>query len=191
MNRENPPALEGYLARLSTELRKRGVLESRFIEESRGHLSDAIEAGVRRGLTPESASDEALARFGDPKMVAARFAAEKNRALHWILLTLAVAFGLAIAWVDARPHWDDSGITAGMLLLSAGALGMIGPRRCWLWALGVGLWVPLHLIVQAPSIGNLLGGFVILAFPMAGAYAGMGVRRLTAHEPEAELPPGR
>ncbi|MFZ0631542.1 MAG: hypothetical protein WA399_08855 [Acidobacteriaceae bacterium] len=104
-----------------------------------------------------------------------------------ILLLLALAVGLAIAWVDARPHWDDSGITAGMLLLSAAVLGLIGPRRPWLWALAIGLWVPLHLIVQKPSIGNVLGGFVILAFPMAGAYAGMAVRRLLARSSQPHV----
>jgi hypothetical protein len=97
-----------------------------------------------------------------------------------VLLLLAIALGLGIAWVDARPHWDDSGITAGLLLLSAGLLGMIIPRRPWLWGLAVGIWVPLHLVVQKPSIGNIAGGLVILAFPMAGAFAGMAVRRLLA-----------
>lgn len=180
MSEQTSPAVEAYLARLRTELRKRGVLENRFVEETRGHLSDAIDAGVRRGQTFDSASDEAAARFGDPQTVAARFAAEKDRTLHCVLLGVALTLGLAIAWVDSRPHWDDSGITAGMLLLSGGALGLIGPRRPWLWGLAVGLWVPLYLAVHTPSVGNFLGGFVILAIPMAGAYGGMAVRRLTA-----------
>ncbi len=118
--------------------------------------------------------------------MAAKFAAEKDRRLHWVLLLLAVGLGLAIAWVDSRPHWDDDGITAGMLLLSAGALGLMGPRRPWLWALGIGLWVPLYLVVQRPSIGNVLGGFAILGFPMAGAFAGMAVRRLLARSSQPQ-----
>jgi hypothetical protein len=181
MREHGTPAVETYLARLRAELRKRGVLESRFVEETRGHLSDAIEAGVRRGLTREAASDEALVRFGDARVVAARFAAEKGRTLHWILLGAAILLGLAIAWLDSRPHWDDTGITAGMLLLTAGMLGLIGPRRPWLWALGIGVWIPLHMIVQRPSVGNLFGGLVILAFPMTGAFAGMAVRKMIAH----------
>jgi hypothetical protein len=102
------------------------------------------------------------------------------RSTDTILLLLAVALGLAIAWIDARPHWDDDGIIAGMLLLSAGVLGLVGPRRPWLWALGIGLWVPLNLVVHNPSLGNVLGSCVILAFPMAGAFAGMAVRRMMA-----------
>ncbi|MGA8108985.1 MAG: hypothetical protein WB974_06100 [Acidobacteriaceae bacterium] len=70
------------------------------------------------------------------------------------------------------------GITAGLLLLSAGFLGLLGPRRPWLWALGIGVWIPLRMVVHAPSMGNVLGGLVILAFPMAGAFAGMAVRGL-------------
>jgi len=94
------------------------------------------------------------------------------------LLVAAVVIGLAIAWVDSRPHWDDAGITAGMLLLSAGALGIAEPRRPWLWALCVGVWIPATMIARTPTVGNLLGSLVILAFPFAGAYAGMAVRRM-------------
>jgi len=94
------------------------------------------------------------------------------------LLLLAVTLGLAIAWVDSCPHWDDAGITAGMLLLSGGFLGLIGPRGPWLWALAIGVWIPLHQLVHASTLGSALGGLVILAFPMAGAYAGMAVRGL-------------
>jgi hypothetical protein len=180
MSARVPQEVEAYLSRLGAELRKRGVPDARFLEETRGHLSDAIDDGVGRGLTPEAASDEALLRFGDAHMVAAKFAAGRDRVLHGILLGLALALGLAIAWIDSRPHWDDSGITAGLLLLTAGLLGLIGPRRAWLWALAIGLWVPLNLVIEKPSRGNILGGFVILAIPMLGAYAGMAVRRLMA-----------
>jgi hypothetical protein len=96
------------------------------------------------------------------------------------LLVAAVVLGLAIAWVDSRPGWDDAGITAGMLLLSAGSLGIAAPRRAWLWALGIGIWIPAQMIARTPTLGNIFGSFVILAFPMAGAYAGMGIRRMLA-----------
>jgi hypothetical protein len=176
--------VEKYLADLGRELRKRGVFATRFMEETRGHLTDAIEAGQRGGLTREAAEAAAIGSFGDSREVAAKFAAHKYRTLHWVLLIAAVMIGLAIAWVDSRPHWDDSGITAGCLLLSAGVLGLMGPRRPWLWALAIGIWVPLYLIVgQAASHTLTLRAasyLVILAFPMAGAYAGMAVRRLVA-----------
>lgn len=108
----------------------------------------------------------------------------RNCTLDVVLLMVAVTMGVAIAWVDSRPHWDDAGIIAGSLLLSAGALGLIGPRRPWLWALAIGMWIPLNLIArQMASHTATLGSassLVILAFPMAGAYAGMAVRRMIA-----------
>ncbi|HEX4007314.1 MAG TPA: permease prefix domain 1-containing protein [Acidobacteriaceae bacterium] len=176
--------VEQYLGDLARELRKRGVLESRFMEETRGHLTDAIEAGQRRGLAPSVAEQEAVQRFGEPRTVAAKFAAEKFRGLHAGLLVGALVLGLAIARMDALPHWDDSGITAGCLLLSAAALGLIGPRKPWLWALAIGIWIPLHLIVSHLAAGSFTletaSYLAILAFPMAGAYAGMGLRKLFA-----------
>jgi len=173
-------AVEAYLADLARELRKRGLFASRFVEESRGHLVDAVEAGRHRGLTPEAAEQEALERFGAPGMVAAQFAAERFRVWNPLLFAAAVALGIAIAYVDSRPKWDDAGITAGFLLLSAGLFGLIGPQRPWLWALGIGIWIPLHGILHAWTAGSLAGGLVILAFPMAGAYAGMAARRMLA-----------
>ena len=173
-------AVENYLKNLGRELRKHGVFGTRFMEETRGHLTDAIEAGQRGGLAQEAAEEAAIGSFGDAREVAAKYAAHKYRTLHWVLLIAAIRLGLAIAWVDSRPHWDDTGITAGGLLLSGGALGLIGPRRPWLWALGLGIWIPLYMILRAPSLVTVMGGFVIVAIPMAGAYAGMAVRRFIA-----------
>jgi hypothetical protein len=101
-----------------------------------------------------------------------------------VLLVTGVAMGLAIAWMDSRPHWDDTGITVGSLLLSAMVLGAIAPRRVWVWGLAVGMWVPLYLMVGAVTAHRVTlgtaGYLVILAFPMAGAYAGMGLRKMLA-----------
>ena len=101
-----------------------------------------------------------------------------DRRLNWALLVVALVLGLLIAWLDNRPHWDDTGITAALLLGSAGLMGLIAPRRPWLMGLAVGLWVPLHLILKAPTEKNMVGGLVILAVTMAGAYAGHALRRV-------------
>ena len=107
-----------------------------------------------------------------------------SRTRSFGLLALAIALGLAIAWVDSRPHWDDAGITAGMLLLSGGALGMMDPRRAWLWGLAIGIWLPLNLIlvqIAAHRVTPRTAGYlVILGFPIAGACAGMAVRKMFA-----------
>ncbi|MGC2638951.1 MAG: permease prefix domain 1-containing protein [Acidobacteriaceae bacterium] len=170
--------IEGYLSELKRELRLRWTPSARFLEETRGHLADAIAAGEKQGLLREQAEQEALARFGSPRLVAGRFAAERYRRLEWIMLAPAVLVGLSIAWIDSRPHWDDSGITAGMLVIGSGLLGLAMTRRAWMIALAVGVWIPLDLIFHAAKFGSAAASLLILLFPLAGAYAGMGVRRL-------------
>ncbi len=92
------------------------------------------------------------------------------------LLPVAIAFGLAIAWIDARPNWDDAGITAGLLVLASAAFAVLAPRRPWRWALAIGIWIPLAAIARHGDLKML----IVLAFPLAGAYAGSALRRVTA-----------
>ena len=58
-----------------------------------------------------------------------------------VLVTLML--GALIALVDASPGWDDTGVSAAMLLAASGLLGAIHPARAWLLALAVGAWIPL------------------------------------------------
>lgn len=172
--------LETYLTELAREMRKHGLLESGIVQEVRDHLVDAAEAGLRRGLDDEAATQAAIERFGAPRLVAAGFADEKHRVLSRVLFAVAVSLGLAIAYVDSRPTWDDTGITAFSMLLSAALLGLVGPRRPWLWALAIGVWIPLHQIARTPTLATVAGGSLILAFPAVGAFAGMYCRRAFA-----------
>ena len=91
-----------------------------------------------------------------------------------ILFVVALALGISVTYVDSRPNWDDTGITAAAILLSCGLLGAAGPRQPWLWALAVGLWIPILGIVRTQNYSSLLA----LAVAFIGAYAGMGLRRL-------------
>jgi hypothetical protein len=93
-----------------------------------------------------------------------------------MLVVVALGLGLAIAYVDSRPNWDDTVVTAVAILVSCGLLGAMGPKLPWLWALAVGLWIPLCGIVRAQNYGSLLA----LAVAFAGAYAGMALRRVSA-----------
>jgi len=77
--------------------------------------------------------------------------------------------GLAIAWMDTGPNWDDTGVTAGALLFTA-ALGSIAGIKPWLSAALVVL--PLLVVELSAGIGILIA----ILFPVAGAYAGMFVR---------------
>ncbi len=86
-----------------------------------------------------------------------------------VLLLLALGFGLLIAYVDSRPNWDDTGVTALALLGCSGVCGVLGPHRPWLWALAIGLWIPVLGIAFARNYGSLLA----IVFAFAGAYSGM------------------
>jgi hypothetical protein len=79
--------------------------------------------------------------------------------------------GLAVAWMDTRPGWDDTGITVGLVVLIAasGALGGL-----WVWLSAALAVVPI-LALELPT-----GTGVLLAVPVAmcGAIVGSLVRRL-------------
>ena len=89
-----------------------------------------------------------------------------------VLLILAAVSGLLITYVDSRPTWDDTGITAGVILLLCGLLALIGFKRPWLLALAVGAWIPLYGLLVTHNFGSILA--LIIAF--VGAYAGWAFR---------------
>jgi hypothetical protein len=84
-----------------------------------------------------------------------------------------LVLGGLITYVDSRPNWDDTGVTAMAILVATGVLGFVDPSRPWLWAVAVGLWIPALGIVQSQNYGSLLA--LLIAF--VGAYAGMALRR--------------
>ena len=89
-------------------------------------------------------------------------------------LLVALILGALIAWVDSRPTWDDSGITAGVLLLVCAGFGAIRPRFAWLWAFAVGAWIPLAGIVIAHNYGSIIA----LGIALIGAYLGVAAHYL-------------
>jgi hypothetical protein len=165
-----------YVRQLDRELRRRFTRDHAFLEEVRAHLDDAIGRGQQRGLSLDEAQRVAVQQFGAPAVIAAAHAANRYRLVHRALFIAAATLGLAIAWIDARPNWDDTGIIAGMMLLAAAFLGMLGPRRPWLWALLTGIWIPAHAMIRAPGL-SALALLLVLIFPLAGAYLGRAVRR--------------
>lgn len=166
--------IQTYLRALGRRLWLRGLSDADALAEIESHLLESVEAGLRQGLGAEEAETQALARFGSVEVVAGTFETERMALLQKALLITAVLFGLFIVYVDSRPTWDDTGITAGALLLSSGLLTLLGYRRPWLIALAVGLWIPLRAIVLTP--GHDFRMLIVLIFPLVGAYAGWAVR---------------
>ena len=93
-----------------------------------------------------------------------------------VLVAAAVAAGLAVALLDSRPNWDDTGITAVLLFATAFVVAAVAGRRPWLWALLVGGWTPLLEVTTAGAAGSLIA-MVIAAL---GAGAGYGLARVIA-----------
>ena len=91
-----------------------------------------------------------------------------------IAAIVAIGFGLAVAWMDSRPGFDATGITAGSLLITGGVAAFIARRRPWLWALAAGIWVPLFEIRDVAMLAPLAA----LVFAGVGAGAGWFAGRL-------------
>jgi hypothetical protein len=96
--------------------------------------------------------------------------------LDALVLIAGLAIGAMITYVDSQPTWDDTGVTAAAILAACALLAAIAPRRPWLIALAVGAWIPLLGIARTQNYGALLA----LAFAFAGAFFGMGLRRMVA-----------
>ena len=88
-----------------------------------------------------------------------------------VLLAVVLALGGLVTYVDTRPTWDDTGVTAATLLVISGVLGFLGPNRPWLWALALGIWIPLLDVVRQNYWAMLA-----LVVSFVGAYSGMAIR---------------
>lgn len=165
--------LDTYLSALRRELRRRGLIGSRIVDEVRCHVLDAAEAEERQGLSSDAAVLHALERFGPARSLAAAFATEWSLIMQRRLIVVGIGLGLLIGYVDSRPWWDDTGVSAGLLLIGTAILGALAPQRPWLWALCVGLWVPLFGIYGSSNYASLIA----LAVAFVGAYGGMSFRR--------------
>lgn len=165
--------IEAYLRQLEVALRAQGRAPDDIVDEVGDHLMEVAAGALRRAEDPHAACAAAIGRLGPPAALTVRFILATEPPMTRFLLPLSVLLGLAIAWIDSRPAWDDAGITAGALFLTSAALGFAVPKRAWLWALGVGIWLPLHAIVA----GGHWDMLVTLAFPLVGAGAGFGLRK--------------
>ena len=141
------------------------------IRESSGEI-----AGPRWCRLSETCAETRVWARTLPDLAATAFA-ERSRGMldRWLfmLVPLALTLGLAIAYVDSSPGWDDTGVSAAAVLGASGLFGVLYPARPWLWALAVGVWIPVSGIVREFNYASLLA----LVFSFAGAYAGAVVRK--------------
>jgi hypothetical protein len=89
-----------------------------------------------------------------------------------LLILVAIVIGHIFAYSDSRPNWDDTGVLAVSIAIVCVILAYLYPRRPWIWALAVGVWIPLHDLIHNGNFGSVLA----LAFAAAGAYLGAWLR---------------
>jgi hypothetical protein len=92
------------------------------------------------------------------------------KALFTILASMAV--GLVIWRIDSQPHWDDTGITAAMILASTGLISFVNPKRPYICAIATCFWIPLFGIINHGNYGTLL----VFIIGLVGAYGGLILR---------------
>jgi len=164
--------ITSYLADLASQMKRNGTFHADLMEEIETHLLESAETNLRRGLNQAEAESEALRSFGSVETIAFTFEKERITPMQNIMLAISMLFGLMITYVDSQPNWDDTGISAGAILIVCGLLALIGFRRPWLLALLVGAWIPLYGIFVTHNYGSILA--LIIAF--IGAYAGWAFR---------------
>ncbi|GJQ36516.1 MAG: hypothetical protein HS100_07620 [Anaerolineales bacterium] len=164
--------IASYLKVLQREMKRNGTFHADHLEELEGHLLEAVETNLRRGMNLAEAEEEALRRFGSVNVVLSSFEKERFTVMQKILLGIAAIAGLFSLYVDTRPNWDDTGVLAMGILFVCGMLALFGFQRPWVLALAVGAWIPLHGILISHNYGSIIA--IIIAF--IGAYAGWAFR---------------
>jgi hypothetical protein len=102
--------IDAYLDQLARELRVEPGRVRRILTETEDHLRQSAAEAVAAGASEEEGARQAIARFGAPRTVARRFAAEEGRLLPpALLLHLTLSLGAV----------------AGVLLVAVGVSGLL------------------------------------------------------------------
>ena len=95
-----------------------------------------------------------------------------------LLAVVDGTIGLTLGYLDSRPSWDDTRITAALLLLTSAMLPVSG-RRPWLWALLIGIWVPSFEVWGPAGLASLAA----LGVSTLGAFGGYLLVRTSPPQP--------
>ena len=90
-----------------------------------------------------------------------------------VALVIALIVGIGVASIDSRPGWDDTGITAVLLIAGAAVAAAVSGRTPWLWAILVGIWVPA---IEIPASGAT-ASLAAIVFASIGATLGFALSR--------------
>jgi hypothetical protein len=92
----------------------------------------------------------------------------KEKYINSITVVGAIAIGVLIGWIDSRPNWDDTGITVALIFGASAFFGFINPKHPWIWALLIGICIPMWNI----SLSNNYESFIAVVVAFIGAYVG-------------------
>jgi hypothetical protein len=102
---------------------------------------------------------------------------------RWLGLAVALATGLAGAYLDTRPGFDDTGLLVFALLIggtvAAAVAGRVGPLWIATLIAAVGLPVPVAELAAGGSAASLAA----VAVAAIGVAAGVGITRLLHPRP--------
>lgn len=120
--------LSAYVAQLQPDLLGRARTRRRIAEEMQGHLEDAAEHYVERGLDAEAAQLKAIEDFGPPHVVINSWAESKgigvvtNFTRFGGLAGIVGALGLTVSFVWSEVSWTFSIGWFAEIALAFGAL---------------------------------------------------------------------
>ena len=94
----------------------------------------------------------------------------KGKYLNLISVIGVTVTGMLIGWIDSRPNWDDTGITVALVFGASAFFGFINPKHPWLWALLIGICIPLWNIILSNNYESFMAVFVAFIGAYIGSY---------------------
>ncbi len=119
-----------------------------------------------------------------------------KKSLFWVCLAVSLAGGIFALWVDSRN--DEPQAAVLVILVMTFLVGFLLPKRAWLWAIIVGLCIPLgYLVTRAVGIPPRIpvepgwyASAIALIPAFIGAYAG-ALGRLVINSMLLKTEPGK
>jgi hypothetical protein len=108
-----------------------------------------------------------------------RAAGDVKSGSSFAISILAVAVGLAIAYLDSSTFGKDARATAIALAASSFVFSMAAPRVAWFVGLAIGAPVVVLTWMERASLESLIG----LAISAVGAAVGYGIGRAVLGDP--------
>jgi hypothetical protein len=101
---------------------------------------------------------------------------KKNPSKFRLVFSIALVTGILLGKMDTLPHWDDTGITAFLVVISTFIFGWLMPSRSWLWAILTGGCIVFFNLMMKNNLAVLM----VFFFSFGGAYAGVLFKKLSS-----------